>query len=65
MISTSPTPQKYKFGSKARKKMTHFSLTEREKEERKEGRGGKERGKGGERRKEGKKGGRKRNVNVF
>ena len=59
-----PSPQKYKFGSETRKKMTHFSLTEkrkRRKEGGKEGekRGGKEKRKEGRKRKERKKGGKK------
>ena len=68
MISTSspPPPPKYKFGSEAGEKMTHFSLTEKRKGRmeggKKEKRERKEEG-GKERRKERKEA--KRNVNVF
>ena len=58
MISTlPPPPQQYKFGLEARKKMTHFSLTEKRKRK-EEGKEGKTRG-GKEKRKKGKKEGRK------
>ena len=55
-----PSPQKYKFGSETRKKMTHFSL-KRRKEVGKEGEktGGKEKRKERRKRKERKKGGKK------
>ena len=52
------TPQKYKFESEARKRMTHFSLTEKRKRTNKGGKEGKKRG-GKEERKKGKKEGRK------
>ena len=49
MISTlsplPPPPQKYKFGSEARKEMTHFSLTEKRKRRKEGGKGGKRGGK--------------------
>ena len=53
-----PSPQKYKFGSETRKKMTHFSLTEKRKRRKEGGKDGEKRG-GKEKRKEGKTEGRK------